>query len=391
MARLFAHSAVAACLVAAVLVAGDCRFDHIFTRDFCCQPAYVEECPGIEAGCCVGFDPEAARSFEDLQYTTINPQALRAHAAHLRATKGCLFEVRSLFQLVRVRALLAILAVRGRAAKQDYLAGLPDLVARLWNSSAYAQGAREGRGGFDWPMRVHPATPRAFWAAAVAPLLRSMAWGEDLQSLTALQEAARLSQHAFERLVMWDQWLRAASIWGPPPAVRLFPKACCTEHDLVGYFLSAASSPQMAIVGADPSRLARYSVDRGARVTLAVSHAAEVASTAVLPKPPGSEAEPQFPNVDVADPADLVDDGSLDVAFLAFPGFAENFAGLAAWLPKLRPGGVLIQHWVLTSADAAAAAYIFAAQRGLTLHLATHRCSFIVAGGRAQQAQTRDR
>ena len=73
------------------------------------------------------------------------------------------------------------------------------------------------------------------------------------------------------------------------------------------------------------------------------------------------------------EPAASVDDGSVDIIFLALPTFAEQFAALVSWTPKLKNGGVLVVYWALTTADVAAAVYIYA----IALPLSWPRTSYL--------------
>ncbi|CAE8732638.1 unnamed protein product [Polarella glacialis] len=109
------------------------------------------------------------------------------------------------------------------------------------------------------------------------------------------------------------------------------------------------------------------------------SSSAKLEGITRLPPLAEPHAEPQFPNLGYVNPASSVSDGSLDLVFVSVErGFAAYFSALVEWTPKLRAGGILVAFYALTTSDAAAAIYIFAAQRGLELHLATHRCAFFV-------------
>ncbi|CAK0903713.1 unnamed protein product [Prorocentrum cordatum] len=359
-------------------IASQCPFDYMFKKSLCCDSEYQGECPLIPTSCCEGYDVQAEVDFEGLQWTTINPGALTLHVDHLLATKRSIHGVFVLLQWVRVRAHLELLAAHGRMPQGNYLADVPESLLKRWNNTRYAQSD----GAFDWPMRVRPGTPSEFRSRFILPLARAAPAISSTGDLLMFSEKAKLAQNAFERLVMWDQWLRAVAPFGPPPRVRLYTNACCTQHDLVGHLLSMYRSPTFAIVGEDPSDLARLAHnDFGASVLLALSEpsADMLNEFTVLPRPPDLHVSPQFPRAGrEADPATLVPDDSVDVVFIALRSFADYFVALGSWLPKLKLGGAMVGFWVLTTSELAAAMYIFASQRGIELRLATHRCAFIV-------------
>ena len=95
-------------------------------------------------------------------------------------------------------------------------------------------------------------------------------------------------------------------------------------------------------------------------MSFASSAVSGIGADLILAGPPQAHAEPQFPRVEFVEPAASVGDGSVDIIFLALPTFAEQFAALVSWTPKLRKGGVLVVYWALTTADVAAAVYIYA-------------------------------
>lgn len=369
---------VSLAVVGYVAIADQCPFDYMFKKSFCCDSEYEGECPTIPKSCCEGYGMQAEGYFEGLQWTTINPGVLDSHADHLLSTKGSIRGVFMLFQWVRVRAHLELMAAHGHMPQGNYLSDVHGDLVRRWNSTMYARSG----GAFDWPMRVGPGTPNEFRSRFILPLARAASAIFNADDLLRFSENAKLAQHAFERLVMWDQWLRAVAVFGPPPRVRLHTSACCTQHDLVGHLLSLRRSPTFAIVGEDSSGLARLA-HRDFRASVLLALSKPIADTpsefTVLPHPPEVHVAPQFPRVDRStDPATLVPDDSVDVVFIALPSFADYFIALGSWLPKLKHGGAMVGFSVLTTSELAAAMYIFASQRGFELQLATHRCAFIV-------------
>ena len=259
----------------------ECGFTYIFKKEFCCNDQFKGFCEPLpmstdtvaERECCQDFNKTSYQNADDMQWTCINPAGLVSHAksGHLQASKGSLYEGNSVLNIVRATAENLILFTfsqsemisRGEIHPEDAIASVRQMAQHKfsqaishtydrWSETVYGQRPRPGQAQIDWPMRhlAHDAD-EMYQIIVSNPLdfMQARVYQPDLINIQndfiGLKDLGKFAQHALDRIVLWDAWLRTNEHFGPLPegSVSLYaPDACCTEFEVVLSLYRWASS-----------------------------------------------------------------------------------------------------------------------------------------------------